>query len=56
VGVENKSDEPRPELNSLNEKKVPEEVSSKTVLLTKISNLQNINALARGQEIPSAHS
>ena len=52
VGLQKKPDESRPELKSLDETKIPEETSSKKVRLTKISNLQNINALAKGQEIP----
>jgi hypothetical protein len=52
LGLQKKSDKPRPELKSLDETKVPEETSPKKVRLSKISNLQNINALAKGQEIP----
>jgi hypothetical protein len=50
--LKKKSDEPRPELQYLDETKVPEKTLTKKMRLTKISNLQNINALAKDQEIP----
>jgi len=50
--LQKKSEEPRPELKSLDETKIPEVTSPKTIRLSKISNLQNINALVKDQEIP----
>ncbi len=52
ISLQKKSGEPRPELKSLDETKIPEETSPTTIRLSKISNLQNINALAINQEIP----
>lgn len=52
VELRKKSDEPRPELRYLDETMVPEERPPKKLRLTKISNLQNINALAKGQVVP----
>ena len=52
IGLQKKSEEPRPELKSLDETKIPEVTSPKTIRLSKISNLQNINALVKDQEIP----
>lgn len=52
AGLMKKSDEPRPELWHLDETKAPEKSSPKKLRLSKISNLQNINALAKDQEIP----
>jgi len=47
-----KSDEPRPLLRFFDETKFPEETPPQQSRLTKISNLQNINALAKEQAIP----
>ena len=52
VGLREKSDDPRPELRYLDGTKVPEKTLPKKLRLTKISNLQNINALAKDQVIP----
>ena len=52
IDLQKKSEEPRPELKSLDETKIPEVTSPKTIRLSKISNLQNINALVKDQEIP----
>jgi hypothetical protein len=55
VGLQKESERPRPELKFLDETKIPEETSPKTIRLSKISNLQNINALAKDQEITFSH-
>lgn len=47
-----KSNEPRPEIRFFDENKVSEETPPQQSRLTKISNLQNINALAKEQTIP----
>jgi ABC-type lipoprotein export system ATPase subunit len=52
VGLQKKSEGPRPKLQSLDETKIPEKTSPKTIRLSKISNLQNINALVKDQQIP----
>ena len=52
VGLQKKSDDPRPELKSLDETNIPAEAPRRTVRLTQISNLQNVNALAKDQVIP----
>jgi len=52
IGLEKKSDTSRQNLKSLDKMTVYEEASPKNLQLTKIFNLQNINALAKGQEIP----
>lgn len=52
VGLLKKSDESRPELRFLDETKIPEETPRQQPRITKISNLQNINALAKDQTIP----
>lgn len=51
-GLIKKSDEPRPELRFFEETKAPEELAPQQSRLTKISNLQNINALTTKQSIP----
>jgi hypothetical protein len=52
VGLIKNSDGPRPELRFFEETKVPDETPPQQSRLTKISNLQNINALAKEQTIP----
>ncbi len=52
VGLSKKSEEPRPELRFFDEAKVPVESRPQQLRLSKISNLQNINALAKDQVIP----
>ena len=52
IGLHKKHEGPRPELRSLDEKSIPAEAAGKTSRLTKISNLQNVNALAKDQFIP----
>jgi hypothetical protein len=52
AGLREKSDDHRPELRYLDGTKVPEKTLPKKLRLTKISNLQNINALAKDQVIP----
>jgi hypothetical protein len=52
VGLIKKSDEPRPEIRFFDEYQVSEETPPQQSRLTKISNLQNINALAKEQTIP----
>ncbi|MFH1943247.1 MAG: AAA family ATPase [bacterium] len=51
-GLIRKSDEPRPKLRFLDETKVSEEEPRQKSRITKIANLQNINALAKEQTIP----
>ena len=52
IGLREKPDGLRPELKSLDEKKLPTETPGNTVQLTQISNLKNVNALAKDQIIP----
>lgn len=52
VGLAEKADEHRPKLRFLEETKVPEETPRQQSRISKISNLQNINALAKDQTIP----
>jgi len=52
AGLDKKSDEPRPELRFFDETNIPEETTPQHSRLTKISNLQNINALTEDQTIP----
>lgn len=47
-----KSDQPRPRLRFLDETKIPEKKLPQQSRLTKLSNLQNINALIKDQTIP----
>lgn len=52
VGLNSKSDDPRPELKNLDETNIHDGTPGKAVRLTKISKLKNINALAKDQSIP----
>ncbi|MCJ7545795.1 MAG: AAA family ATPase [Deltaproteobacteria bacterium] len=51
-GLSKQSGKPRPELRFSNDTKVHSETPQQKSMVTKISNLQNINALAQRQSIP----